>query len=352
MKRKVITSLSRAFRFVGNKVLLLLVFSLLQLIAFPLLAQTHLIKGIVSDVNGPLQNVSVVVKGNLTGVNTDSQGRFSINTPLNATLIFSSVGYKTENVEVAGRNIINVVMTGEAKSLGEVVVVGYGTSKKATVTGSISTVSGDKLQTAPSVNFSNDLIGRLPGLVATTPSGEPGNDDAVLRIRGSNTLGNNSPLIVIDGIANRNMQRLDPADVESVTVLKDASAAIYGAEAANGVILVMTKRGSIGKPRISVSLNHAITKPTVLPKMADAATYGQMLTKYKNLRTVRNLINILTQTGYQQFSNPVRSRTMGIFRYPEDLKACGIIFPLAETTRMESIKTVPPTIHRQISGAI
>src|SRR6185312_5542667 len=274
---KVITSLPPAFRFVGNKVLLLLVFSLLQLIALPLIAQTHLVNGVVSDVNGPLQNVSVVVKGDLTGVNTDSQGKFSINAPLNATLIFSFVGYKTENIEVAGRSIINGVMTADAKSLGEVVVVGYGTSKKATVTGSISTVSGDKLQTAPSVNFSNDLIGRLPGLVATTPSGEPGNDDAVLRIRGSNTLGNNSPLIVIDGIANRDMQRLDPADVESVTVLKDASAAIYGAEAANGVILVTTKRGSIGKAKISVSLNHAITKPTVLPKMADAATYAQML---------------------------------------------------------------------------
>jgi TonB-linked SusC/RagA family outer membrane protein len=277
MKRKLITSLPRAFSVQGNKVLLVLVFSLLQLITLPVWAQTQLIKGVVSDVNGPLQNVSVVVKGELTGVNTDGQGRFSISAAPNATLIFSFVGFKTENIEVRGRSMINVVMTPDAKSLGEVVVVGYGTSKKATVTGSISTVSGDKLQSAPSVNFSNDLIGRLPGLVATTPSGEPGNDDAVLRIRGSNTLGNNAPLIVIDGIANRNMQRLDPADVESVTVLKDASAAIYGAEAANGVILVTTKRGSIGKARISVSLNHAITKPTVLPKMADAATYAQML---------------------------------------------------------------------------
>ena len=149
----------------------------------------------------------------------------------------------------------------DPKSLGEVVVVGYGTAKKATITGSISTVSGEKLKAMPNVNFSNSLAGRLPGLVSTTRSGEPGNDDATLRIRGSNTLGDNSPLVVIDGIANRSMQRLDPADVESVTILKDASAAIYGAEAANGVILITTKRGISGKPKISVNLNQAFAKP-------------------------------------------------------------------------------------------
>ena len=175
------------------------------------------------------------------------------------------------------RDLINVVLQSDPKSLGEVVVVGYGTAKKATITGSISTVSGEKLKAMPNVNFSNSLAGRLPGLVSTTRSGEPGNDDATLRIRGSNTLGDNSPLVVIDGIANRSMQRLDPADVESITILKDASAAIYGAEAANGVILITTKRGTPGKPRISVNLNQAFAKPTVLPKMADASTYAQML---------------------------------------------------------------------------
>lgn len=240
-------------------------------------AQIKLINGVVSDANGPLPNVSVIVEGNSTGTNTDNQGRFSINASGESVLIFTSVGYKSQRVEVKNRQFITLIMVDETKSLGEVVVVGYGTTKKATVTGSISTVSGAELQTAPAINFSNSLAGRLPGLVSTTRSGEPGNDDATLRIRGSNTLGDNSPLVVIDGIANRSMQRLDPADVESVTILKDASAAIYGAEAANGVILVTTKRGKIGKPKISVNLNHAITKPTVLPQMADAATYAQML---------------------------------------------------------------------------
>jgi len=250
---------------------------LIQLIGTKLYAQTSTIKGMVSDANGPLANVSVIVQGTPTGVNTNIHGEYNIQASKSATLVFSSVGYQTQNIKVNKRETINVVLISESKSMGEVVVVGYGTSKKATLTGAISTVSGNKMQTAPSINFSNSLVGRLPGLVATTRSGEPGNDDASFRIRGSNTLGDNTPLVVIDGIANRSMDRLDPADVESITILKDASAAIYGAEAANGVILVTTKRGKSGKPTLSVNLNHAITKPTVLPKLADAATYAQML---------------------------------------------------------------------------
>ncbi|MBS1920504.1 MAG: TonB-dependent receptor [Bacteroidetes bacterium] len=236
-----------------------------------------MIHGVVTDAKGPLASVSVTVKGSEAGSTTDENGRYSIRAREDAVLIFTSVGYLTQTVSVDKRTEINVVMISDSKSLGEVVVVGYGTSKKATITGSISTVKGDELKAIPTTNFSNSLAGRLPGLVTATRSGEPGNDDAILRIRGANTLGDNSPLIVIDGIANRDMQRLDPADIESVTILKDASAAIYGAEAANGVILITTKRGAAGKPQISVSLNHAISKPTVLPKLADAATYAQML---------------------------------------------------------------------------
>ncbi|MEO5648508.1 MAG: TonB-dependent receptor [Ginsengibacter sp.] len=277
MKRKINLILPPCFRLLNGKLVLIICFFLLQLIGTKSFAQTTMIKGMVSDANCPLSNVSIIVQGTTTGTNTDAQGNFVINANRDAVLVFTSVGYQTQTKEVGKQTIIKVVMTSDSKSLGEVVVVGYGTAKKATITGSISTVSGEKLKATPSVNFSNSLSGRLPGLVATTRSGEPGNDDATLRIRGSNTLGNNSPLIVIDGIANRSMQRLDPADIESVTILKDASAAIYGAEAANGVILITTKRGVSGKPQISINLNHAINKPTVLPKVADAATYAQML---------------------------------------------------------------------------
>lgn len=260
----------------------LLIGILMSLPSFGIFAQSITINGVVSDAKGPLPNVSVTVQGGTAGTNSDEAGRYKILAPSNAVLIFTSVGYKAELISVNNRTEINVMMTSSDAALDEVVVVGYGTTKKATITGSISTVSGDVLKATPSVNFSNSLTGRLPGLVATTRSGEPGNDDAVLRIRGSNTLGDNSPLIVIDGIASRGMQRLDPADIDNVTILKDASAAIYGAKAANGVILITTKRGRTGKPQITVSLNQAFLKPTVLPKLADAATYAQMVNEISN----------------------------------------------------------------------
>jgi TonB-linked SusC/RagA family outer membrane protein len=270
MRRKPYRYLPRFALMIG-----LMVFGLM--VSGDLHAQTLQVRGIVSDSSGPLPNVTVIVRGSSTGTHTDSEGRFTIEAPANAVILFTSVGYKTQSVEVQNRETINVLLSADPRALGEVVVVGYGTAKKATITGSISTVEGSKLKAIPNVNFSNSLAGRLPGLVSATRSGEPGNDDAILRIRGSNTLGDNSPLIVIDGIANRSLQRIDPADVESVTVLKDASAAIYGAEAANGVILVTTKRGVPGKLRVNVNLSQAFVKPTVLPKVADAATYAQML---------------------------------------------------------------------------
>lgn len=282
MKKKL--HLIRAHGSVSTNFLLkfLLIVILLILPSWVLFAQTINIHGVVRDAKGPLPNVSITVQAGTAGTNSDEDGRFQIQAPGNAVLVFTSVGYKAETVPVDNRTEINVVLTANAGSLDEVVVVGYGTAKKATVTGSISSVSGEEIKATPSVNFTNSLSGRLPGLVATTRSGEPGNDDAVLRIRGSNTLGDNSPLIVIDGIADRGMQRLNPADIENVTILKDASAAIYGAKAANGVILITTKRGKTGKPQISVTLNQAFLKPTVLPKLADAATYAQMVNEISN----------------------------------------------------------------------
>lgn len=140
------------------------------------------------------------------------------------------------------------------------------------VSGAVSSVSGEVLRKSPSVNLSNNLAGRLPGLTVINFSGEPGNDDAKLLVRGLNTIGNNSPLIIVDGIPFRNLSRLNPNDIENISVLKDASAAIYGMQAANGVILVNTRRGQPGKPQISINLNSGFNQPTRLPEMADAAT--------------------------------------------------------------------------------
>ena len=163
--------------------------------------------------------------------------------------------------------------------------IGYGVQRKVTSTGSVVSSKGSELEKSPSTNLTNNLVGRMPGLTAVTRSGEPGADGATLRIRGSNTLGDNSPLVVVDGVANRNMERLNPSDIETVTILKDASAAIYGSQAANGVILITTKRGGLGKPKVTINMNQGINQPTRIPEMADAAQYATMLNEinyYKN----------------------------------------------------------------------
>jgi TonB-linked SusC/RagA family outer membrane protein len=144
-------------------------------------------------------------------------------------------------------------------------------------TGAVSKVTGEILRKSPSVNLSNNLAGRIPGLTVITPGGEPGNDGSRLLIRGLNTIGNNSPLVIVDGIPYRNLERINPNDIETISVLKDASAAIYGMQAANGVILVTTRRGQQGRPIISINLNTGFNQPTQLTEMADAATYATML---------------------------------------------------------------------------
>jgi TonB-linked SusC/RagA family outer membrane protein len=250
--------------------------------------QQILVTGTITDATTgqPMVGVNISVRGTTTGVITDANGKYSLTSPVDreAFLIFSFIGYTSQEIAVAGRTVIDVALASGISALEEVVVVGYGTTKKATVTGAISTVSGTSLQSAPTINFSNALAGRLPGLVSVSRSGEPGRDGATLRIRGVNTLGDNSPLVVIDGIANRDLNGINSEDVESITVLKDASAAIYGAQAANGVILITTKRGTVGKPLFTVTYNQGVSAPTVLPKMADAPTYATMVNEVQSYR--------------------------------------------------------------------
>ncbi len=246
------------------------------------------VSGTVSSETGdPLPGVNVLVKGTSVGTVTDINGVYNLNVDDGSeTLVFSFIGYVTQEIPVNGQSTINVTLLPDVQSLQEVVVVGYGEKSKATVTGSVTSVRGDVITQTPVTNVSNALAGRLPGVLFINRSGEPGYDGSQIRIRGTNTIGNPSALIVIDGIANRSggLERLNPADIESITVLKDASAAIYGAQAANGVILVTTKRGAVGKPEININYNLGFNTPTRLPRVADAATYATMLNEIDEYR--------------------------------------------------------------------
>lgn len=245
------------------------------------LAQAGAVKGKVASETGEgLPGVTVLVKGTTNGTATDAEGNYSLTVPGGTgTLVVSFIGYLTQEVAINNRSTINITLAPDAKSLEEVVVVGYGVQKKETVTGSVAAVKGAELVKSPTVNLSNSMAGRLPGVVAVNRSGEPGYDGSAIRIRGSNTIGNNSALIVVDGIPGRTggLDRINPADIESISVLKDAAAAIYGSRAANGVILITTKRGKSGKPQLSYNFNQGYSQPTVIPKLTNAAQYTSML---------------------------------------------------------------------------
>ena len=238
------------------------------------------VKGKVVDTKGePVVGASVVASST-NGVVTDLDGRYSINVPGDAVLTVSSIGYTSVEVSVSFRAVIDVTLTEDVEFIDEVVVVGYGVQKKATLTGSISAVNGDDLKKVSTANMTNTLAGKTAGVIANNRSGEPGADDANILIRGKGTLGDTSPLIVVDGIADRSFARLNPEDIESISVLKDASAAIYGARAANGVILVTTKRGKEGKVTMNYNGSYTMSQPTRVPKMLDAYQYATYVNEY------------------------------------------------------------------------
>lgn len=237
------------------------------------------VKGKVKDLNGnPLPGVTVLVKDTKKGATTDEKGNYTLHDVKNdAVLVFQYIGFDSQEIKLEGKSVVNVVLKENQKTLDEYVVVGYGTQKKVTKTGAVSSVKGTELQQSPNVNISNSLVGRIPGIIAVNNSGEPGYDGSRIFIRGRSTLGNSNPLVVIDGFPRDGFERMNPNDIESVSILKDAAAAIYGSRAANGVILVTTKRGKGGKPTLSYGFNQSFVTPTRLPKMADAPTYARVV---------------------------------------------------------------------------
>ncbi|MDD2436134.1 MAG: TonB-dependent receptor [Massilibacteroides sp.] len=237
--------------------------------------QKKRITGIVRDENGdPIIGANIIEKGTTNGITTDLNGHFSLLINPKASLIVSYIGYNRQEIAAGTRSELTITLKEDAQGLDEIVVIGYGTQRKLVATGSISTLKGETIKQSPAANISNNVVGRITGVIANNRSGEPGSDWSDIFIRGKGTMGDNRPLYVIDGVANRgNFERLNPMDIESITVLKDASAAIYGAQAANGVILITTKRGESGKPTITYDGNFGLSEPTRLPNLMNAYQY-------------------------------------------------------------------------------
>ncbi len=234
------------------------------------------ITGTVRDRNGDgLIGVTVKENGTTNGTITDMNGNFTISVSPQAVLNISYIGYIPMEIKVDGKTKLSVVLEEDNQMLDEVVVVGYGTQKRGNLTGAISSINADAITTTTHSSLAQSLQGKIPGLQIRQQSGEPGEFNTNINIRGFGT-----PLYVIDGIprdGGSEFQRLNPNDIESISVLKDASAAIYGLDAANGVILVTTKKGVAGKPRFSYNGVVGWQKPTDIPKMANAAQYLEMI---------------------------------------------------------------------------
>jgi len=242
--------------------------------------QQRIIKGKVIDENGdPIPGVTISVKNSQTATNTDGNGNYELILPKNkSALIFSMIGYVEEERSVLTVDLVNITLRRKVDDLDEVVVVGFGTQKKASIVGSITTIEPERLQLGTTRSLSNNLAGQLAGVIAVQRSGEPGYDNSNFWIRGISTFGGNrNPLILVDGV-ERSLNNMDPEEIESFSVLKDAAAsAVYGVRGANGVILINTKRGKIGKPRVSVRFEQGITQPVQLPEFINAADYLEVL---------------------------------------------------------------------------
>lgn len=246
-------------------------------VGFELHAQSNAItvKGKVMADGEPVIGATVLVKGVSTGTATDMDGNFTLNVASKAVLVVSSIGYETQEVPVNGRTLINVVLKSDVVALKDVVVVGYGVQKKVNLTGAVSSLSTDELEGKPIANVLEAMQGTTPGLVIQQGTSTPGSVPSI-NIRGLNTMNNNDPLVIIDGIEG-SLANLNPADIEQVSILKDASStAIYGSRASNGVVLVTTKKGKAGKVEISYDFMYGVQQPTSLPKIADSWVYAEL----------------------------------------------------------------------------
>ncbi len=245
--------------------------------------QKKQISGRIIDKDGEsIIGANIVEKGTTNGTVTDVDGNFSLQVENDAVLHISYIGYLSQEINTTGKITFDIILQEDTQALEEVVVVGYGTQKKVTVTGAVSSIEAGDIIKAPAANVANALSGRLPGVSFIQQSGEPGADDPIIRVRGISSLGDplgasNDPLILVDGV-ERNFSRIDPVEIESISVLKDAaSTAVYGVRGANGVIIITTKRGATGKPRLSYSGQFGLQQPAIVLDYANAYQYATLV---------------------------------------------------------------------------
>lgn len=229
--------------------------------------QDRKVTGIITDERGePIIGANVVVKGTSKGTVTDLNGEYSIEANGKSILLISYIGYLSEEVAVGNNKTLNIQLKEDAQKLDEVVVIGYGTQKRSNLSGAISKVTSEVIESKPVTNVLSALQGEIPGMVIQRSSGQPGNEDFKMNIRGvSSANGDSAPLVLVDGIPG-DINMINPQDIDAISVLKDASASIYGARAAGGVVLITTKKGATGAPKITYNGNLSISKMTGMMK--------------------------------------------------------------------------------------
>ena len=226
----------------------------------------------------PLVGATIAEKGTTNGTSSDANGQYKITISKGSSLVVSFIGYTLQEINIANRSVVDVTLKADMQQLQDVVVVGYGTQKKSTLTGSVTSIKSEEILKAPTSNATNSLTGRMPGVFVVQRSGKPGDNQADIFIRGRATTGDSAPLIIVDGAERQTFGDIDPNEIETISVLKDASAtALFGIKGGNGVILITTKVGKEGKPRISYSGNVAVQTYTSLPKTLNAFTSASLL---------------------------------------------------------------------------
>lgn len=241
-------------------------------------SKEKLVRGVVSDDMGSVAGATVRIKGTTIGVVTDMNGEFMLKIPVGSTILVSFIGYQDCEMVYKGETKLDIHLTENATTLDEVQVIAYGTTKKVTITGALSSIKSDEILKTPTGSITNALSGKITGLSSVQSSGQPGADDATLYVRGVGSLseGLSSPLVLVDGV-ERSFGQLDPNEIEDITVLKDASAtAVFGVRGANGVILVTTKRGQEGKAKINFSTSFGLQMPTRIPEFANSYEYASV----------------------------------------------------------------------------